>query len=360
MKNSCTLSESRACIGGGGYDAALDILKIASIMGVLLLHTILGSPFLYNNKGSTQWFVILVIYSLTRCSVPVFFMVNGILVLRKKIDWKSFYIKQIKRYIPIICFWTLFYYAFLKVGDISSFFKNQILIDMIWEPIALPHLWYLYVLLGIYLLLPAVKVFIDHSTKGEYVWLIWVWIVFAGLDPLFKYFKVDLGLNYGVFPNYTSKFIGFFCLGYYLYYHKTFLDHKIVSITLLFANLCLTVILTFFENSPQLNINNIFLDTFMTFYSFNIVIMSLSFFKIVKGSKFTYVNGNVKRLIKALASNTLGVYLIHEAFLRICRKYIMLQQNTITYILVYFFIAFLCSNIITYVMRKIPICKLLV
>ena len=68
----------------------LDLLKVLACVGVVLLHTTMGG---FKEAGS--WNLLTYLYYLGTYSIPLFFMVNGYLLLGKR-DYLFLYITESK------------------------------------------------------------------------------------------------------------------------------------------------------------------------------------------------------------------------------------------------------------------------
>jgi surface polysaccharide O-acyltransferase-like enzyme len=94
-------------------EVGIDLLKIISILGVVALHTqrSLDTGNCYNP----------ILYYFGRFAMPVFFMVNGYLILKREIFDFSYYKKKILNIVRVLFIWgviTAVYYAVVyhKVG----------------------------------------------------------------------------------------------------------------------------------------------------------------------------------------------------------------------------------------------------
>lgn len=312
-----------------------DRMKVFAICSVILLHLFLGSPYLFNNKQSYYWIAVITVYSITRVSVPLFFMISGALLLNKReITFKYSSYKIKKLIFPMVVTSVLYYiYMFRNVSGL----KNDA-IHMLWKPISLPHLWYLYALIGIYLLLPIHKKVVDACNQKELATLLVIWAIFTGANVFLKYFgNMDLGEYYGIFPTYASSYLGYFYLGYYLSkYGKTFQMKTlaVVSAVVLYLTVCLVMI----ENQSIMLTDGMFSDKFLTFYSLNIILLSICIFKMFSNRKENKTEQKTGKIIQFIANNTLIIYLFHEIVLQILRRYLdqYMIDHAVAYILVYF------------------------
>ena len=108
---------------------------------------------------------------LTYEAVPLFFMVNGALLLRKPIDVKKHY-KKVIHLILVTILWKIIYIVgSLLVGRI---FSNDLTpLNIITtltsnnniKSVPTEHLWFMYSLIGVYIILPFIQTFIGNNKK---------------------------------------------------------------------------------------------------------------------------------------------------------------------------------------------------
>lgn len=136
----------------------LDILRGMAILFVIALHAM--SYFLQNsaNYGSYSWYIFLVLNSIVRAGVPIFFMMSGYLHLKSDLASNTmlFYRKRLPHIVVPLLVWNLLYYLFPCFLNYEIFSLKQC-IDEILELGTYYHLWYLYTLIGIYLMTPFLK-----------------------------------------------------------------------------------------------------------------------------------------------------------------------------------------------------------
>ena len=112
-------------------------------------------------------------YNLCVAGVPLFFMVNGALLLNKELDIKAHYIKIIKMFF-VLCAWriiTLLIIGFYTEIDFSTIgirqlFNYILLSNFENNPVPTNHFWFIPTLIGIHLLFPILKKAFD-ADKNE-------------------------------------------------------------------------------------------------------------------------------------------------------------------------------------------------
>ena len=163
----------------------LEQIRAIACISVVILHTF--RTFI-NQKMMTHtgYITASVIRDLMNYAVPCFLMVTGALLLDETRDVS---IKKIwKKYIPsvgiplIIC--TIIFCITDAVfdGTVSSYIIKDVLID-IWTDSSWKHLWYVYMLIGIYVLLPFYRKIAEHSSNKELMYLTCMWLIFIVVIP---------------------------------------------------------------------------------------------------------------------------------------------------------------------------------
>ncbi len=139
----------------------LDYIKIIASFLVVVLHTI--SIGLEENKRNIG----LIVYYIGVFAIPLFFMVNGYLQLRKDEIKYSYCIKKIAKIIAIVLVWNIIIaipYFVLK-GESKNIILESIK-NLFLQKGYYNHFWFLGTLIIIYLLLPVlVKLFNSAEIK---------------------------------------------------------------------------------------------------------------------------------------------------------------------------------------------------
>src|SRR5690606_22012783 len=107
------------------------------------------------------------------------------------------------------------------------------------------HLWFLYVIIGLYFMAPFLRILVKHMTKTTFQVFLLFWFLYAGVLPFAqKFLHFEPALTAGLFEPY----IGYFLLGAYLVLYplpkKMLLPLFIVSTLSYFATIYGTHALT--------------------------------------------------------------------------------------------------------------------
>lgn len=216
----------------------LDILRVLACLMVIIAHS--GECFYIGKFYSAgfdgiQWdmwrtdaFQTTLMGTLCRTSVPLFVMTSGFLLLpicETMTSW-DFYRKRFTRVlIPLLVWITLyaFYQPFEAAGWSFSGYSFAVVWDNFWHslisfPPVYGHLWYVYMLIGLYLLIPILSPWVARASRNEIRFFLGLWAA-SLLIPYLQLIQPEvLGLSYWN-PNgtlyYFTGFIGFLIFGAY-------------------------------------------------------------------------------------------------------------------------------------------------
>lgn len=156
----------------------LDRLRALACLAVVLIHcfvTLLDNSTIsaVGVGRALAWTEVLVV--LSRWAVPIFLMITGALLLDpgREVGWL-----KVRSYVGrmagvLLTFGTLF--ALMEVVFDARFFSLSMVPEALLRVLqgsGWAHLWYLYDLLGVYLLLPVLRAFVASADKHSYATLL--------------------------------------------------------------------------------------------------------------------------------------------------------------------------------------------
>nr|DAV46270.1 MAG TPA: putative O-acyltransferase [Caudoviricetes sp.] len=139
------------------HDKALDVIKVFSIYMVIIIHE---SASYFYDIGNEKWWIVNLYESISRCSVPLFFMVTGAVLLGKETSKINIY-NKLKFSVSSLLIWSLVYYIWFKLTTSDYSYSIGNLIE---RPVS-SHLWYLYALTGFYAVLPIINFIYRNNEK---------------------------------------------------------------------------------------------------------------------------------------------------------------------------------------------------
>lgn len=192
----------------------LDFLRCLAICFVVVLHSI--APTLVNPKvySCTTWYLCMGIDPFDRAGVPLFFMISGFLLLSRRDTERiwAFYRHNIPKLVIPLTAWSLVYYAAEVVWGQHPIQVEQFLGRFFNQGVSY-HMWFIYTLLGIYLLYPFLKRMVDRCTTRQLWVLVGIILFPTTLRPIFNQISP---VQVYLFGPMMEGFLGYFLLGYLL------------------------------------------------------------------------------------------------------------------------------------------------
>ena len=179
-------------------------LRLAAAFAVVVIH-VCSKDFQVPDPAGSRWQSLNAYESLVRWAVPVFVMISGALLLdpARELPPKKLFGGYFLRILTALLFWS-FAYAIVYTGLYLHGSPREILLAA-WE--GFPHLWYLYMLLGLYLITPLLRPLArSRRIMGYYVALA---AVFACLLPSLGSFELAAHLRFLASRLQLSLVLGF-------------------------------------------------------------------------------------------------------------------------------------------------------
>ena len=326
----------------------LEILRIISCLFVLLNHTIS-----FVNPISDIGILLKdCLFMGCKVAVPLFFMISGYLLLSKDYSFKEILQDKVLRMIIVLIISVILVYLVLC----KSLKFEDYLLQVIAKPTPLP-LWYLYVLVGLYLMVPFIRKIVVLMKNIDYIFFFILVLVIPGTIPL-----IEQLLKINVSDFFTkalfSGYIGYFVMGYYV--GKKSLNKKecIVSLVIGILTYVLSVVWIFIEYKNN-GINSLFLDNILLLTT---VLPSISFFVLIKYVFENFKFGKKMEIaIKTIGGTTFGVYLFHILIMTRWYNSELIQElcniNQFLGVGVLIILMFVFLSLLTYFLKKVPVIK---
>lgn len=326
--------------------SSLDVLRWMATIAVINYHVFNAIAHVTNFKitiYSHVWYDLLAVP--LRWHVPIFLMISGALFLnpKKEISYKAVFSKYIKRILlALLLFCMVFssieYYFETKTVNFDCFLRsfNNVIIGNSWS-----HLWYLYMIIGIYLIVPPLKMFINAaSTKDIYIFstIIFLFVcILPSINSLFNY-------KTGFYIPISGVYILYFVLGYFCFYRIRY-NMKVKYVSLLLIIGCCAILAgnaIFFWNLPTSSSSPL------------ICVLTLSIFIFIISIKANNIYLSRGRHL------CFGIYLVHMVFINFAYKFLKIQPFDYFPLISMFVIGtitLLTSLVTTYMLYRIPIMK---
>lgn len=288
--------------------------RIVSTLAVVLLH-VSAVVLSENAVGSEYWWFGNGFSSLVRWCVPVFTMISGALLLdpTKQESLSKFYSKRLSRILIPMGFWSLFFLGWTFFhGVIDGAPPNGLeLFTNLLSGLPYEHLWFLYMLSGLYLFAPFLRKIIAVSSHRELTASIIFMFVVAGIN--FAQLSFSGVYRPSLFLNWFLLYIPFFFIGYVIQR-----DQRTFSQAMRWGTFTLSTLLTCLGYYFALTRNELLPDGYFHGYlSITVIPMSVSVMYLLKSWDKPILN---QQLTKQVALLTFGVYLVHPIFVEILNK----------------------------------------
>jgi surface polysaccharide O-acyltransferase-like enzyme len=335
-----------------------DLLKIFAIFAVIILH-LAASNWEEQPVNTFEWNVFNFYDASVRWCVPIFVMLSGMVFLNpsKNITRVSIFKKYLFRILCSLFFWGVFYGLLsltkkIIFGEIMFSLEQIILIigKLVFGP-PWYHLWFLYLIIGLYLLTPLIRIFIINSNKKDIEYSLILFLIFGTIIPLFNSYSSNS--IYMKIPE-TGGYVGYYIAGYYFSKYNLSKSYKsgfyVLGIVSVICTILLTSVISIRSNFPDSTLYAYLSPTTM-FTSFAIFI----FFKSSISNKI--VNKKLIMKIKYISSCTFGIYLVHDVWLQLMLMVGVdsLSFNPLFSIPILTILVFLFSLITIMFINKIPI-----
>lgn len=355
----------------------LDIARVIAILSISMNHAYNRSFFSYfiDTEYTFEQFSILfsilkaIICVFSRLGVPLFVMITGALLLKRDYSKKENLLHFLKHnYLTLVIateVWMQIYlWVYIFIPDIQN--NSFVLLDAITTIVKtvffinLPvvflsgSLWYMYMILSVYLLIPMISIFI-HTVDKSYIRLIFAAVfLIAFLMPtlqvvipvIFKEHTIRLPFEE---CDLMSKYCVYLLAGYYIsdgILSKLKSKHLFLLTFLFYVLDCIFQFIYFFMNN---------MNRSMDYTNVGIFIVSVLFFEFIR--RISVTKKITINVFEVLSRESFGIYFVHIVIMEFLFSVI---KGKIMFFSSFFLleaVSFLGSVLIITVFSKIPFLK---
>jgi surface polysaccharide O-acyltransferase-like enzyme len=296
----------------------LDVLRMLAMAAVVFIHASTGT--LSEAVTSPAWHLANVLTSVFSASVPLFFMISGALLLDspKTLSVRYTLRTRVLRLLVPLLVWSFIYVAYDLVvswrvnGSPDWADAVARLKSLPGDPVIVP-LWFMYAIIGAYLLSPLLKRLVDGLTRSQVIYLLVIWALASCLLPTMAALMPEsvsplftLNAKYGL--DFFGGYLGYFLLGYYLAKTKRSFSKSLLVLLICFDA---AVIAVGTWRATQADIVNP--EAFKSYLHVFTVVMSSAMFLLFKEVMRQRSMGRILgRTVSFLAPLAFGVYLVHS------------------------------------------------
>jgi len=326
------------------YYHGIDLLRILACVMVLLTHSCecyyisnfyAGGGF--ENLDVPTWQAEAlwagIFDSLSHCCVPIFVMISGFLLLPMKpgMSMGDFYRKRASRILIPLAVWTVVYsfYCTFKIetglttfGDYALSILNGLGYFFINFPTPIGHLWYVYMLLGLYLIIPILSPWVESASRRQMHLILGIWLLLTPM-PFLRLVWPELWGECAWNPfgahQYISGFVGYLLAGAYArkYLYDSERNYKLIGLLLTilgFAGAAAGIIYQIYNMPPAAETFDTYWQMFEITWSFCGLPMCMETFGIFL-LFFRWSPKHVPSIMGDFSRLSYGIYLCHIIFL---------------------------------------------
>ncbi|MBQ3334105.1 MAG: acyltransferase [Eubacteriaceae bacterium] len=291
-------------------------LRVIACLAIVILHTAYGAAFQFEEViSSFQHTGAMVVTNSMMWAVPCFVMVTGALLLPPEKDIS--YDKLFKKYIfrvaraLVICGLAFRLFDMVMDGEPMTFMGFLYGFAEIFTGQGWSHLWYLYLLIGLYLLLPFYKKVTANSSDREMIYLLAVGGIFTALLPMLEAFHVSCA-----FYIHVATIYPFYLLMGYALRKGIVKVTKWQALGLIVLSLAAIIGMTVYrwQNGSEA------FEALLGYNSLFVAALAVGVFSLVSSVRLTLPKA-LERFIKSIDYCSFGIYLIHMVFVRLVLRY---------------------------------------
>ena len=337
----------------------LSLIRVISCIGIVALHTYyVYVSYFEASSGQQAWSY--AVRNIMMWAVPCFVMVTGALLLDpdRSLSIKKLFSRYILRAALSIVVFTVVFYAFdlwlggrwPRLSDIPAVLRKLYTNDS-WS-----HMWYLYMLIGLYLLMPAFRLVTAGADARTIRYLVLVGFIFLLVLPTAgTIFKISSGFYitiYTVYPFYLF-------LGYAL--HKRIIRiPRWLGAPMAAAGILATILLTRLQILQGIGADVI--PKLTGNYSFVVIcLMAAGVFSLLQPKeKAAGQPVREAKLLIFLDQHSFGIYLLHYLVLKLIVTQLPwnpYQQGGNLLLIGVCLPVFLVSLGLCWILKKIPLVK---
>ena len=321
----------------------VDVMRLTAIFLVVCCHCC--DPFNCSAEARTnidyQWWGSFYGSFLRPC-VPLFAMMTGLLILPiRGLSTREFYRKRLFRVLFPFLIWSVLYNLFPWIVGlcggtekfVTTFFHysgynttpslefsammQQIAMIPFHFSVYAVHMWYIYMLIGLYLFMPILSCWMERSDKKDMRLFLLFWGVTLFFPYVYefigKYFWGTCSWNSFGMLYYFAGFNGYLILGHYLknYNKSGWVKTLLWAIPLFGIGYAIT--LTGFRSmTSNPKSTEEMIELFWTYCSPNVVMLTIACFIILQKVKVN--SERAKHFLNNVARYGLGIYMCHYFF----------------------------------------------
>lgn len=294
----------------------LDYMRVIACFMVIIVHScefffIDGSDIGIRSLDDGFW--VSIFDSAFRCSVPLFVLISAYLLVPVTGSTRTFFTKRLTRVVMPFIVWSLLYATLPYLwGGMNKHDVIDSLLHLAYNfNDASGHLWFVYMLIGLYLFMPIISPWLKETRKEGLILFLFLWFV-SSFFPYIRSFAGDVfGECYWNEYNmlwYFSGFIGYVVLGFYIRHHLDWSDRMnyIVGIAAYLIGYAITGYIWYNRIDTSVTLQQ--LELSWRFCTPNVILESFGAFIVIETA---FRKSKENKVICEISNLSYGIYLMH-------------------------------------------------
>lgn len=313
--------ENKTLVSDVKKDISFELMRSLACFFVIAIHVYSGLFSIPNKVYLKTWLQSDIAMSVSRFAVPLFIMITGALLLKKDVNIKTA-LNKAGKMLLILTVWSIAYVVISNIYISKESYSIQEVIVMFLSNKISYHLWYLYMIIGIYVTLPFITKLIksiDIKIQKFYI-IIFLLVSAMNLVPLVAQTYFDKQLKFYFMIPLMDWQLGCLIIGFFI--SNLVINKKTFYISILgfFALNIFTITSTYLLSMK----NKSGMQDFHSNNNINTILLAACVFIISKYiSKYISEKSLLSKLIVFLGSISFEIYLIHPMVLTYYQKNIV-------------------------------------
>ena len=324
---------------------ALDLLRIFACLMVVTMHAPLPG------SESDGMFLSALSY-MTAPGIGLFFMISGALLLPVKTDTRTFLRRRFYRIAIPTLIWSVLFLGITTLTTKESF-SWRTLFSIPFSAQGNPTFWFLYTLMGLYLLAPILSHWLNAAPRRELEFYLLLW----GISLCYPVLKLVFDINTSTtgILYYLTGYAGYFVLGCYLKMYPDRIKYMWLIPAVIIA----------YAAPVFCKVKGLSVDFYSVFWylSIFVIIQCVFLWKLVVSLVPEQGWSSVNRIISKISVSSFGIYLVHYFIIRVLLwnwPPILAIRPYVLQVFVIAVTAFILSLGVTFLIGKLPGAKYLI
>jgi surface polysaccharide O-acyltransferase-like enzyme len=275
---------------------------------VIALHVSAPLAVRFNSIAWGAWWTANVFESFTRPAVPLFVMVSGLLLLapHRAQPIGAFLRRRLTRVLVPFLIWATLYLLWRRYYHGEALSLPEAVMEILSGPVY-THFWFIYMLLGLYLVTPILQVFTRHASRAQLWYFVLLWFLSSAALPMLQRLT---GIHLGIGWTVTLGFVGYYVLGHMLCDWTLSGGQMIGAIAGVVLLAGLTAAATYGITVAS---NGTLNETFYDNLSPNVVLMAALLLLVLRSLPLDHIerHNSARTALERLGEVAFGIYLVH-------------------------------------------------